>query len=114
MLQVLRCGFLVGIGLGIAARALGKVLLDLNQDAEARERFVEAQSIARAINSRRTLWRISFELSKLEEDPEISRELLQEACEVLEFILAEFKEKHRDLREIFIKQADVQEVMAKG
>ena len=92
----------------------GKVLLDLNQDAEARERFVEAQSIARAINSRRTLWRISLALSKLEEDPEISRELLQEACRVLEFILAEFKEKHRDLREIFIKQADVKEVMAKG
>jgi tetratricopeptide (TPR) repeat protein len=92
----------------------GKVLLDLNQNTAARERFTEAQTIARAISSRRTLWRILFALSQLEKDPETARRLLQEARGVLKFILDQFQAEHSDLRETFLKQADVRAVMAMG
>lgn len=89
----------------------GKALLDLNQNSAARDRLLEAQTIALAIGSRRTLWRILFALSHTEEHPETARRLLQEAQRVLNFILAHFWEQHSNLRETFLKQADVQAEM---
>jgi hypothetical protein len=89
----------------------GKALLGLNQNISARDRFLEANTIARDIGSRRMLWRVLFNLSRIEEDPAIAKRLLQEARQVLDFILAHFEDKHYELRESFLRQPDVQAVI---
>ena len=91
----------------------GKTLLNLNQGSLARKRLSEGRKIAKAIGSRRMLWRISFTLSQLEEDIETARQLRREARQTLEFILTQFHQEHRDLRDSFREQADVQAVMEK-
>jgi hypothetical protein len=89
----------------------GKAFLGLNQNFAARDRFLEAKTIARDIGSRRILWRVLFNLSQIEEDPANAKRLLQEARQVLGFVLARFEDKHYELRESFLRQPDVQAVI---
>ena len=89
----------------------GKVLLVLNRKAPAYEQYLEAQVCARTIGSRRTLWRILYELSKLEEDPKTAEQLRQEARQILGYILAQFRQEHQDLRVTFLEMADVRAML---
>ena len=92
----------------------GSALLGLGQNKDATESFQEALAAAEAIGSRRTLWRILLALSRVENDNEKTDEMLIEVRHIVEFIVANIEKEHRNLREIFLKQDDVQAVIAGG
>jgi hypothetical protein len=89
----------------------GKSLLGLGQDCDAYDCFSEAHRVAETTGSRRMVWRILVALSQLEKDPAKADSLFQEARQVVEFILEQFKSEHANLRESFSTQEDVRELI---
>lgn len=64
----------------------GQAFRALGQAEEARERLLEARTVAEAMGSRRTLWFILFALSRLETDPTEAERLRQQAREIVAYI----------------------------
>jgi predicted ATPase/DNA-binding SARP family transcriptional activator len=100
-------------GLPDALYLQGKAYLSLDQHELARNCFLEARAAAEETDSQRTMWRILSALTELEADPEIAAQLHQETRQVLEYILTHIEDKHADLRESFLEQAEVQAILDK-
>jgi hypothetical protein len=66
----------------------GQALLALGRQVAARDRWLEARTIAEAIGSKQRLWPTLFALSQLELNPTEAEHLLQQAREIVEYIAA--------------------------
>jgi serine/threonine protein kinase len=85
----------------------GKALVAQGNLDEAQHVFAEAQTKAEALNSRRILWRILSELSKIESDPTEAENLHQQSREIVESIIENMP---AELRDSFLALQAVQEV----
>jgi tetratricopeptide (TPR) repeat protein len=87
----------------------GQALLALGRQVAARDRWVEARTIAEAIGSKQRLWPTSFALSRLEVNPTEAEHWLQQAREIVEYIAAHIGPSK--LRDSFLALPQVRTVL---
>ena len=88
----------------------GMALLGLNQGEEARQCLLESHMISEEMGLRPILWRTLHALSSLESDPAKSEALLQDACDVIDFIASHIDQE--DLMQVYLSQPEITSILA--
>ena len=87
----------------------GRASMGLGEPESARSWWMEAVAEAKAMGSRRILWRILYALSQIEPEPSQAECLLNGARDVLKYIVDHIDQA--ELRESFLNQPDVRAVL---